>query len=163
AFFPSLPAVAAGRLKYLPPTSHRLPRPRMAQPSTDRNLLFGVLALQLDFVSQGALVAAMNAWVLDKARPLGQVLLEQGALVPDPHARLEARVEKHLALRGGADKSLAAAGAAGGAGAVLRQVADADVQTSLGRLSVTRDWPADPYATRAPGPAAPAGPRFRVL
>src|SRR5262249_40041689 len=33
-------------------------------PSADRNLLFGILALQLDFVSRDALVAAMNAWVL---------------------------------------------------------------------------------------------------
>jgi hypothetical protein len=30
----------------------------------DRNLLFGVLAVQLDFVSRDALLAAMNRWVL---------------------------------------------------------------------------------------------------
>ena len=56
--------------------------------AADRNLLFGILALQMDFISRDSLVAAMNAWVLDKARPLGQVLLEQGALRPDTHALL---------------------------------------------------------------------------
>ena len=51
--------------------------------SADRNLLFGILALQMDFISRDALIAAMNAWVLDKAKPLGQVLHEQGALGVD--------------------------------------------------------------------------------
>ena len=40
-------------------------------PAADRNLLFGILALQMDFVGRDALIAAMNAWVLDKAKPLG--------------------------------------------------------------------------------------------
>lgn len=35
----------------------------MAAPS-DRNLLFGILALQLDFISRDHLIAAMHAWVL---------------------------------------------------------------------------------------------------
>ena len=34
--------------------------------STDRNLLFGILALQMDFISRDTLIEAMNAWVLDK-------------------------------------------------------------------------------------------------
>jgi hypothetical protein len=31
--------------------------------STDRNLLFGILALQNDFVTRDQLVEAMNAWI----------------------------------------------------------------------------------------------------
>jgi hypothetical protein len=46
--------------------------------SADRNLLFGILALQMDFISRYALIAAMHAWVTDKAKPLGQILVEQG-------------------------------------------------------------------------------------
>ena len=38
--------------------------------STDRNLLFGILALQMDFIDREQLVAAMNAWVLEKDKPL---------------------------------------------------------------------------------------------
>src|SRR5712692_5071108 len=56
------------------------------RPSADRNLLFGILALQMDFIRRDALIAAMNAWVLDKAKPLGQVLVERQALRPDQRA-----------------------------------------------------------------------------
>ena len=38
----------------------------MPQPHADRNLLFGILALQMDFISRDALVAAMHAWVFAK-------------------------------------------------------------------------------------------------
>jgi hypothetical protein len=39
----------------------------MSHSAADRNLLFGILALQMDFIGRDDLVAAMNAWVLDKA------------------------------------------------------------------------------------------------
>ena len=45
----------------------------MAQ-AADLNLLFGILALQMDFVTRDALIAAMHAWVLDKDKPLGRIL-----------------------------------------------------------------------------------------
>ena len=60
--------------------------------TADRNLLFGILALQIDFVGRDPLVAAMNAWVLAKHRPLGDILRERGALGEDEHALLEALV-----------------------------------------------------------------------
>jgi hypothetical protein len=34
--------------------------------AADRNLLFGILALQMDFISRDALIQGMNAWVLDR-------------------------------------------------------------------------------------------------
>jgi hypothetical protein len=37
-------------------------RPAPDQPSADRNLLFGILAVQMDFASRDALIAAMSAW-----------------------------------------------------------------------------------------------------
>jgi hypothetical protein len=66
--------------------------PVSSRPTEDRNLLFGVLALQMDFITRDALVAAMNAWVLQKSAPLGEILLDQGALRPDAHALLDALV-----------------------------------------------------------------------
>jgi hypothetical protein len=45
--------------------SHTTP----SRPGADRNLLFGILALQMDFIQRDALIAAMHAWVLDKTRP----------------------------------------------------------------------------------------------
>src|SRR6266446_1068843 len=81
----------------------------MSNSVTDRNLLFGILALQMDFISRDALVAAMHAWVLDKGKSLGQILQKQRALSADTHGLLEALVQKHLALHGNdAEQSLAA-------------------------------------------------------
>src|SRR5207302_1883684 len=54
--------------------THRESRPMADAACADRNLLFGVLALQMDFVTRDALVAAMNAWGLDTAMPLGHIL-----------------------------------------------------------------------------------------
>jgi eukaryotic-like serine/threonine-protein kinase len=73
-----------------------MPDPTPPRPAADRNLLFGILALQMDFIDREALVAAMNAWVLDKAKPLGQILLEQGKLRPEFFQALEVMVEAHL-------------------------------------------------------------------
>jgi len=41
----------------------------------DRNLLFGVLALQNNFITRAQLLAAFGAWVVAKDRALGQILL----------------------------------------------------------------------------------------
>ena len=44
----------------------------------------------MQFVSRDALVAAMNAWILDKEKPLGQILLDQGALTAPQLQALDA-------------------------------------------------------------------------
>ncbi len=58
----------------------------MAQSTTDRNLLFGILAIQMDFITRDALIAAMETWVTVKDKPVGQVLQSQGALAEDDDA-----------------------------------------------------------------------------
>jgi serine/threonine-protein kinase len=68
----------------------------MALAHADRNLLFGILALQLDFIHRDQLVAAMHAWVLDKRKPLGQILVEHHALKTEARDALEVLVDKHL-------------------------------------------------------------------
>ena len=83
----------------------------MPAPNADRNMLFGILALQMDFVTRDHLVTAMNAWVLAKSKPLGQILREQGALSNERHALLEALVQEHLKQHGNdPEKSLTAVG-----------------------------------------------------
>ena len=41
----------------------------MSGDAANRNLLFGILALQMDFIDRDQLVAAMNRWVLEKDKP----------------------------------------------------------------------------------------------
>ncbi len=69
--------------------------------NADRNLLFGILALQMDFVQCDALIAGVNAWVLHKDQPLGAILVQQAALAEEERRLLEPLVERHLARHGG--------------------------------------------------------------
>src|SRR3954467_4619494 len=104
-------------------------RTAVSNPAADRNLLFGILALQMDFVSRDALLEAMHAWVLRKDTPLGRLLAERGSLTAEEHDLLEALVRKHLDRHGNdAERSLAALSSVGSARDALRRVADPDVQ-----------------------------------
>ena len=77
--------------------------------AADRNLLFGILALQMDFISRDALITAMNAWVLAKEKSLGQILSEQGALKQADRDPLEVLIKRHVQMHGDdIQKSLAA-------------------------------------------------------
>ena len=138
--------------------------------TADYNLLFGILALQMDFVSREQLVAAMNAWVLKKNTSLGEILLRQKAFDKEERQLLEALVAKHLAKHGGdAEKSLAAVSSIDTARDELQRLADADIQASLVHVPHARD-PQRPSAgdfgatlTQSMGESTSSGVRFRVL
>src|SRR3954447_3847555 len=100
--------------------------------SADCNLLFGILAVQMDFVTRDAVIAAMHAWVLEKSKPLGRILIEQRALSLAQHDLLEQLVNEHLAADGGgAEKSLAAAAGLGASRDELKQLADPVLDATL--------------------------------
>jgi serine/threonine-protein kinase len=126
-------------------------------------LLFGILALQLDFIDRDALIAALHAWVLDKTRSLGDILRDQGALRPDTHTLVEALVQKHL--EGHANdpqQSLAALSPVPTTRVDLRQFADPDVQASWAHVSAASTLPVDPVPS-PPAPAAPNGLRYHIV
>src|SRR3954464_1832690 len=131
----------------------------MVQPSSDRNLLFGLLALQMDFISRDELIAAMQAWVLDKERALGQVLVRRGALDSETCALIDALVEKHVALHDhDPARSLASVRTVPDVREELKALEALDVQGTLASLA------ADPYQTREFSlKEGPAGTRFRRL
>jgi formylglycine-generating enzyme required for sulfatase activity len=133
----------------------------MARDDADRNLLFGILAVQMDFVGRDALIAAMHAWVLEKHKPLGQILVDQGALDPRDHALLEPMVARHVEKHGDDPaKSLAAVSSAESIRRDLAAVADADVRASLAAASAARA--AGSYGTTADHDSAWTS-RFRIL
>ena len=55
----------------------------MAAHAADLNLLFGIMAVQNDFIPRDALIEAMGGWVLDKSKRLGDILVQDGHLTPD--------------------------------------------------------------------------------
>jgi eukaryotic-like serine/threonine-protein kinase len=138
----------------------------MAEGDSGRNLLYGVLALQMDFISREALVAATTSWVRDKSRPLGQILMEQGALDGETHALLEALVVRHLALHGDdIEKSLAAVAVPGSVRQDLETIGDAEVHASVIHLTAMAPTNPDPNATLSlPHGRSPSTPtRFHIL
>ncbi len=149
----------------------------MAKADADRNLLFGILALQMGFVAREALIAAMNAWVLEKEQGLGEILRRDGGLSAERHTLLEALVREHLKAHGDDPaRSLAAASSAGPVCLDLDRAADEVWTASLGHAAALVRSIGDPYCTVLPsdgglgdagessvGTATAFGRRFQVL
>src|SRR6516165_2040375 len=106
----------------------------MAAIAADRNLLFGLLALQIGLIDQSKLVAAFQAWTLDKARSLADHLVARGDLDSEQRALLVAVVAQHLKKHGDAEKSLAAIPARCSTRESLAQLGDPDIEGTLGRV-----------------------------
>src|SRR5262245_6284111 len=146
-------------------SARRYPGPPGGPPmatEADRNLLFGILALQMDFVTRDALIAAMNAWVLEKSKSLGEILVAQGALDPGDRALVEPMIARHIQVHGDDPaQSLAAVESAALLREALRSIADADLQFSLGHLGTASSDP-DRTSTYVGAPTSSGG-RFRIL
>jgi serine/threonine-protein kinase len=128
----------------------------MAQSNADRNLLFGIVALQMDFVTRDQLIAGMQVWVLDKAKPLGQILVNQRVLDTEKLKLVDALVERHLSQHeNDPQKSLLALGSSSSIREHLQQFTDPDVQASLAHMGASAVTGADPYPTSPPTGADP--------
>ena len=136
----------------------------MAAIAADRDLLFGLLALQNGLIDQGQLVAAFQAWTRDRARALAEHLAGRGDLDPDQRAGVEAMVGLHLKKHGGdAAKSLAAIPAGRSTRESLAALGDPDIEHTLTQLASGSDGDADRTASFGVGTATADGQRFRVL
>ena len=138
-----------------------------AQSRTDVNVLFGILAFQMDFISRDALIAAMNTWVLDKDKPLGQILQSQGSLDEDDDGLLNSLVRRLMEKHGhDAQRSLAAVTTVGGIRPDLEQIGDHELGFSVGCLANSVDQTPPFHGNTNPctaGTGSSAGTRFRLL
>jgi hypothetical protein len=64
--------------------------------SSDHNLLLGILALRAGHIDRDAFVDAIDTWVDDRTKSLGQILSEKGKLPIERQIMLEALVEERL-------------------------------------------------------------------
>ena len=136
--------------------------------AADRHLLFGLLALQNGLINQVQLVAAFQAWTLDKAKNLADHLEARGDLTGARRVLLDALVDVHLEAHGGdLERSLAAVSAAKSTRESLKQLNDPDIEATLDRVGSrtgsTEDGDPDRTASYAVGTATSDGQRFRVL
>ena len=100
-----------------------------------RDLLFGLLALQNGLINQVQLVAAFQAWTLDKAHALAEHLVGRGDLDPDDRSAVEALVARHLKKHGGdVEQSLAAIPAGRSTRASLARIGDPGIEASLAHV-----------------------------
>ncbi len=141
----------------------------MSAVATEKDLLFGLLALQNGLISQGQLVAAFQAWTFDKANGLAEQLVGRGDLDTDDQAVVEALVKRHLKRHGGdAEKSLASISAGCSILEKLAELTDPDIDATLNYIhpgSTEHDANLDPGRTGsyAVGTTTSRGQRFRVL
>jgi eukaryotic-like serine/threonine-protein kinase len=150
-------------------------------PNDDREKLFGVIALELGFVTHEDIVAAEMARAGQPNVSLGRVLVQHKALGGEEHALLEALVERHLCRHDNdLQKSLAALQSARTsaqqAPVPMTEPAGAESQipdsaSSNDDFPATLAGPPDAKATRIPASGtgvwpneqAPLPGRFRIL
>jgi PAS domain S-box-containing protein len=98
---------------------------------TDRNLLFGVLALQADLIDAPQFIEACLLWTSRKKEHLADLLLARGWIEPADKAHVEYLLERKLQKHGGnAHASLAAI--PNDLKRSLAALEDDDIQRSLG-------------------------------
>ncbi len=123
----------------------------MVQGESDRNLLFGVLALQMDFITRDALLAAINAWVLAKDKPLGRILVEHGDLDERGFGLLDPVVGEHVQRHGDEpDRSLESLTSVSWLRRDLEVIADPVLHASVSRMGAARAGTGDPMETATP-------------
>jgi serine/threonine protein kinase len=135
--------------------------------ATDKNLLFGIVALQMDFITGEALIAAMNAWILEKSKTLGEILVAQNALTTSHHSMLAALVDEHIKKHDdNPQRSLQSLSSLHSVRAELEQIADSEVKASLAQMPANSadDDGQPPVAPTLPLSAVTSsGTRFRIL
>ena len=86
----------------------------MIEPDAERNLLFGVLALQNGLIGQADLIAAFRCWSKDKTLPFARILVERGSLSEEDRTLIEGLARRHMETHGDdPGESLIALGAIG--------------------------------------------------
>ena len=99
----------------------------------DRQLLFGLIALQVGLIDQSQLFAAFQGWARDKARPLADYLTDLGA---EGRVAVEAMVALHVKKHGGdTEQSLVSIHAGRSTRERLAAVGDPDLTRTVARLA----------------------------
>jgi hypothetical protein len=126
----------------------------------DRNLLFGILAVQLKGVPSAQMVEAAAAWATDPSIPLSQRLVDSGLLKPEDREALERLVEEAVQAHGGdAQETLRSFG---GEEQVRRTLYDEMSPEELDRMH-TEPMASMAFFFRVAGPSYPASRNPRAV
>ncbi len=140
--------------------------------AADHHLLFGLLALQNGIINQGQLLAAFQAWTLDKARGLADHLVVRGDLTSARRAVLDALAAVHLETHGGnLEQSLAAVASSRSTRASVAGLGEPEIEATIARVTRGKKGDAtepdvgdsEGTVTCSVGTATSDGQRFRIL
>src|SRR6516162_5786103 len=111
----------------------------MTAPETDRNLLFGVLALQADLLDPPRFADACAAWAARKDLPLADLLVERRWITDQDRAVIDHLLDRKLHKHGGDARASLAAAVTPEVRSLLASVTDAAIQQSLANLPANHD------------------------
>ena len=106
----------------------------MAEPEIDRNLLFGVLALQRDMIDQSRFAEVCAVWSLDIKRELADIMTERGWLDQADRCDIERDIERKLKKYEGNVRATLGAVAGADVRDAIRAVDHIDVRRTLNDL-----------------------------
>jgi serine/threonine-protein kinase len=99
--------------------------------NTDRNLLFGVLALQADVITPAQFIEACTLWSSRKDAPLADLLAERGWLKTEDKVHVDYLLERKVRKHAGDLGASLAASTPSEVKAALASLGDADIQHTL--------------------------------
>jgi serine/threonine-protein kinase len=102
---------------------------------TDRNLLFGVLALQADFIDAAQFAEICSAWSTRKDTSLGVLIQERGWITAEDRADVERLLERKLRKHSGDARATLAGAADDRVRALIAAVDDPELKHSIGVVS----------------------------
>ena len=99
--------------------------------SSQKHLLFALLACQNELITKPQLVAAFSVWLSDRSKGLDLILVDQGSLSEQQRSVLDSLVDLHLAKHGDLQKSLAQLSSMDGVVQELHSLASPDIAATL--------------------------------
>lgn len=102
---------------------------------TDRNLLFGVLALQVDLIDAKQFAEACAHWTAKKEVPLSEILIELGWISETDRREVDRFVERRIRKHRGDVHASLVSSADDTVNRTLAQIEDDDVEDSLVQAS----------------------------
>ena len=108
--------------------------------SGDRNLLVGVLGLQMELISEAQLVSAMQAWIFKKPLKIEDILLDLKFIDNEKREFLAGLADRHIALhKDDPAKSLASLSSFEPVQKRLKDLEDEDIAQSITRIAEFRN------------------------
>jgi eukaryotic-like serine/threonine-protein kinase len=103
----------------------------MNSTDADRNLLFGVIALQTDAITRTQFIDGCALWASQKQRPLADLLAERGWITPEDRADVERLVNRKLRRHDGDVYASLAELVGDVVRQLLAQIDDAEIRRSI--------------------------------